>query len=162
MTNPSGILHSLELDELVQTYKKLVEKWAKLRYSTKPLPRGLDSRPYLDEIKRRGEGSNPRVLQLLDHPDLVVSADIAMAFMEAEIEQKLARAVLWEVARIHGTAGINASMYLAMTDREWQIKNKVPSAGLDDPTPEDGPRIGGQAKWSLDSQRLGKRPQDKN
>ena len=36
MTNPSDVLHSLELDELVQTYKKLVEKWAKLRYSTKP------------------------------------------------------------------------------------------------------------------------------
>ncbi len=155
-------IESLELGELVESYKKFVEEWEKRSYRTKPLPVGSSSRPYLDEIKRRGEGSNPRVVQLLKHPNLAVCVAVAIDLLEADIEPRLARVVLWEIARLHETAGIQASFYLAMTDREWQTKHNVPISDADDPAPEAGPRIGGQAKWYLDSQRLRKRPQDKH
>lgn len=155
-------LESLELDELVESYKKFVEEWEKRSYSTKALPVGSSSRPYLDEIKRRGEGSNPRVLKLLEHPNLAVCVAVAIDLLEADVEPRLAREVLWEIARLHETAGIQAFFYLATADREWQTKHNVPISDANDPAPEAGPRIGGQAKWNLDSHRLRKRPQDKH
>ncbi|MBM3546223.1 MAG: hypothetical protein FJX54_04680 [Alphaproteobacteria bacterium] len=162
MANSGRDLRSLGIAELVETYGRLVEEGEKRSYSPEPLPAHLSSRPYLDEIKRRGEGSNPQLMQFLEHPNLSVCVAVAIDFLEADVEPRLARAALWEIACLRETAGMTAFFYLASTDREWQEKHKVPISDSDDPTPDSERRIGGQAKWSLDLQRLGKRPQDKH
>lgn len=145
-------LRSLTIAELVEAYKKLVEDWVKRRDSMKLLPPASASPPYLDEIMRRGEGNNPLLLQLLEHPNLTVCVQVAVNFLRARIEPRLARAVLWEIAPLHETAGIDASFYLAAHDREYRIKHNVPEGFLawDEPIPE-----------GADSAQLGKEQPDR-
>ncbi len=162
MTRSSKNLSAQEIETLAAAYTAKTEEWCRLNERLRPAEHA-DPRPYLAELRRRGQEAVGRLLPLLQHPDPPVRIRVAIDLIESDVAIAEARTVLWKAARDHGGASISASLYLLAHDREYQIKHNVsrPSA-TDDPTPDGAPRLWDQANPKLDSGRLGRGPVDEN
>lgn len=162
MTRSSENLSTQEIETLVASYTAKVEEWCKLNERSRPAEH-VDPRPYLAELRERGQDALQRLRPLLQHPDPPVRVRVAIDLIESDVALAEARTVLWKTARGYGGASINASFYLLTHDREYQIKHRVPIPSPDDdPTPDGAPRLWDQANPKLDSARLGRSPLDEN
>lgn len=162
MTRSNENLKAQKIETLAASYTAKVEEWCKLNERSRPT-KHVDPRPYLEELRRRGQDTIQCLLPLLQHPDSAVRVRAAIDLIESDVALAEARTTLWKTARGHGGASINASFYLLEHDREYQIKHRVPMPSPDDdPTPDGAPRLWDQANPKLDSARLGRGPLDEN
>ncbi|MBL8691230.1 MAG: hypothetical protein JNL04_19140 [Rhodospirillaceae bacterium] len=162
MTRSNENLKAQDTETLTASYITKVEKWCRLNERSRPAEH-VDPRPYLAELRARGQDVVKSLLPLLQHPDPPVRVRVAIDLIESDVALAEARTVLWEMARGYGGASINASFYLLEHDREYQIKHRVPiPSPTDDPMPEGASRLWDQANPKLDSARLGKRPMEEN